>query len=412
MIRELKKCIKNLIVNVDWKYILVEFLGLIIFIIPFFCWSNSRYISVLLFFTACILFLVNKRIIVDIRSIMAFLLVLISRFIGNANFKSIIVYSSIVILFMIVLDNSMRICDEHQIDFVIKKMLYSLCYGFFAEVIICIAAYFRDLNIGIINHERRGWPSYFFYVDMRANSYEFFSVISVSLFIYAIYVLVKYRRIQGLFLLITSIISLFFWYIYMQQRGIILIWGICVVLGTYIWWREKKFWLKKVNRYAILLVLSISLVLVFVAIKKYGDTDIWLRDGGIISNVRFNTDLLVISQLFKYPFGGCNMNIGDLESVHNYWLEIAYVGGVIPFVISIIILCICLKDMFVFFNKKNIGIEMKLFLGVPFCGVMCWLMTEPCYFGSPIPPAVFYGFDIVLKNYVNILSNEVTNNEK
>jgi hypothetical protein len=55
------------------------------------------------------------------------------------------------------------------------------------------------------------------------------------------------------------------------------------------------------------------------------------KDGGILNNVRFQAQRLALQQIFDYPMGGYQMNLGGLGQSHNTWLDMANAAGVIPF---------------------------------------------------------------------------------
>ena len=89
------------------------------------------------------------------------------------------------------------------------------------------------------------------------------------------------------------------------------------------------------------------------------------RDGGILNNIRFKVQRRALEQLFIYPWGGNLMDHLEQAHTHNAWLDIADIGGVIPFFTYVVYTIYTIFDMTRLVSHKGVTVEVKLvFLGL------------------------------------------------
>ena len=100
------------------------------------------------------------------------------------------------------------------------------------------------------------------------------------------------------------------------------------------------------------------------------------KDGGIIKNVRFQIYWTALKQLIPCWQGGMQMDLLGFYNAHNFWLQIAYVSGIIPF------LCLTIYTVWNFYDilklilNKKLDISAKLLLSSAYMGLFCYFMTE------------------------------------
>lgn len=100
------------------------------------------------------------------------------------------------------------------------------------------------------------------------------------------------------------------------------------------------------------------------------------KGGGILNNVRFSAQRSAIGQLFDYPLGGRQMDLGR-EFCHNTWLDMANAAGVIPFFAFAAYTLYSLFALIRFLLKKNISSEVKLMLTGLYAAFFLYLSVEP-----------------------------------
>ena len=76
------------------------------------------------------------------------------------------------------------------------------------------------------------------------------------------------------------------------------------------------------------------------------------KGGGIINNVRFKAQRMALEQLFVYPMGGRQMELGR-NYCHNTWLDMANAGGLIPFFSFALHTVYALYEKFCILLRKN-----------------------------------------------------------
>ena len=100
------------------------------------------------------------------------------------------------------------------------------------------------------------------------------------------------------------------------------------------------------------------------------------KGGGILNNVRFSAQRSALSQLFVYPMGGRQMELGR-DFCHNTWLDMANAGGLIPFVSFALYTVFTLYELIQFLLKKGITPETKLMTAGLYAAFFLYLSVEP-----------------------------------
>ncbi len=100
------------------------------------------------------------------------------------------------------------------------------------------------------------------------------------------------------------------------------------------------------------------------------------KGGGILNNVRFEAQRMAILQLFEYPMGGRQMELGRAYC-HNTWLDMANAGGLIPFFAFAFYTVYTVYQVIRMIIKKEISTELKLVLVGMYAAFFLYLSVEP-----------------------------------
>lgn len=100
------------------------------------------------------------------------------------------------------------------------------------------------------------------------------------------------------------------------------------------------------------------------------------KGGGILNNVRFSAQKMALEQLFVYPMGGRQMELGR-EFCHNTWLDMANAGGLIPFVSFALYTVYSIYELIRLLCKKNVTPEIKIMLAGLYTAFFLYLSVEP-----------------------------------
>lgn len=101
------------------------------------------------------------------------------------------------------------------------------------------------------------------------------------------------------------------------------------------------------------------------------------RDGGIFNNIRFKVQRRALEQLFVYPMGGNMMDHLEQAHTHNAWLDMADIGGVIPFFAFVLYTILTIYEMIKLLLKKEISTGTKVFFAGLFTAYFVFFTIEP-----------------------------------
>ena len=99
------------------------------------------------------------------------------------------------------------------------------------------------------------------------------------------------------------------------------------------------------------------------------------RDGGIFNNIRFKVQRRALEQLFVYPMGGNMMDHLEQAHTHNAWLDMADIGGVIPFFAFVLYTILTIYEMIKLLLKKEISTGTKVFFAGLFTAYFVFFVT-------------------------------------
>ena len=100
------------------------------------------------------------------------------------------------------------------------------------------------------------------------------------------------------------------------------------------------------------------------------------KGGGIINNVRFKAQRMALEQLFVYPMGGRQMELGR-NYCHNTWLDMANAGGLIPFFSFALYTVYALYETVCLLLRKTVSPEIKVSLSGLYLAFFLYLSVEP-----------------------------------
>lgn len=164
----------------------------------------------------------------------------------------------------------------------------------------------------------------------------------------------------------------FFTYIamYSQTRTSVLIlplvFAVQSILYIILEWKKIKEIISDKKVKTVLVVLAVIIVCTLLLLKDHPIVtqfmSIMSRDGGILNNIRFKLQRMALEQLFVYPMGGDQMSFMGYPHAHNAWLDMANMGGVIPFFAFAAYTFITIYELIRWIMRKDISTERKLIL--------------------------------------------------
>ncbi|MBR6160036.1 MAG: O-antigen ligase family protein, partial [Lachnospiraceae bacterium] len=173
----------------------------------------------------------------------------------------------------------------------------------------------------------------------------FYLVLVASLLIFFIYLLRKSIAI-GIMGIILSAAAI---WLDIENKGRMVVCCAIVTLAVVLVAAgiEKKLYKRRWMQIAVAVALAglVALIIAiwtdFYGLRDWYENSFWVRDGGIVGNVRFQIMKNALLEMKEHPFSGSNeaLFVTSREAIsslaHNSWLDIGVNSGVIPFILTV-----------------------------------------------------------------------------
>lgn len=154
------------------------------------------------------------------------------------------------------------------------------------------------------------------------------------------------------------------------------------------------------------LIVTVVLLAIIVIVIRYDIFDIktfivssrwyvrYLRtlEIGLLNDPRFQVYGLVRGHLFTYPFGGYQMDIGNLPYAHNLWLDVLYAVGYYSFFPLVAFSLLSFTTLIRLLLHKHISNDIKILVASLFIAYNLHFMVEPIIEGYAYP---FFQFILI-----------------
>lgn len=201
------------------------------------------------------------------------------------------------------------------------------------------------------------FPALFFPRKKRINS--IFWILSTLLFIYI--ALASQTRMPVLIMPLVFALQIIF-YIILERHNI-----------------KRCFNKKRLLILVTIIISGLAIMIIVLCNTTVGQTflGIMSRDGGILNNIRFKIQRSALEQLFVYPMGGNMMDHLGQAHTHNAWLDIADIGGVIPFFAFVIYTLLTIYELIKLLLKKDVTTGTKVLCTGFFVAYFIFFTIEP-----------------------------------
>lgn len=335
--------------------------------------------SVLLLLTICCIFqfVLNKKIFFDKEAILLlsgmFFYGIIGKFTAYVTLKLVL----IPLLFYLFGKSLLILQDPENCEYRTKILIIVLSLCLLAGSILnAVTRSFLGLDQG------RRWGEFWTRSILPATQLAFYDLFIIGLMFYGIYGCIKKRWLNSI-LVIGGLWSLWFSLITnsrMQAVIFTIVFISNILLFCYLNRNKTGFRYGRILFWG-LVILCISAILSYIfnigGLAEYMKSSMWARNGGILHNVRFQSQILALKQLFKYPLGGKQMDLGGLRYFHNVWLDMANTAGLLPFTLIAVYTVITLYNLIMFIRKQTISQETKYLLVSSYLSLFLYYMVEP-----------------------------------
>lgn len=122
---------------------------------------------------------------------------------------------------------------------------------------------------------------------------------------------------------------------------------------------------------------------------------------------RIKNQILGLKALIENPFGNTE-KIGNLQYVHNMWLDVGKETGIIPFIILIIYTINTFISLWHIIENKKLSIKYKILISSVYLGVNINFAVEPILQGAPF----FFSMFIIINGLIDSQNVCLKANEK
>ncbi len=263
----------------------------------------------------------------------------------------------------------------------VELIIVAIVFGTFLYSLLNHSAYVEhgfssDGTVGRI------WVEFWTDYPMNATHHSYWGCFIAGLSGYVIYCFAQKKWLSGIIITAFIVIENYI-HIVVDNRMVLCTTALAFVAGFFLFLylnRKDKKKLKQILVFMILL--SIIAVAAFMAdvfgIRSSGYVQRFTtRDGGIFNNVRFQMISEAIRMLPSHWKGGADMWTAGWYHVHNYWLQVANVSGIIPFVLWMIVNVAALWDVVKVIKSSLISEKIKYMLIPMLASIVGYLMMEP-----------------------------------
>ncbi len=229
----------------------------------------------------------------------------------------------------------------------------------------------------------RRWEEFWGGNILPATQHVFWGLLISGMVFYGMYYWRKHKRLNSLIVL-GGLWSVWFSLVTGSRTLVvifIMVLGLNIVLYCCLnWYDENK--RRKIKKVLLgVLILCVLAVIAYMfnigGISDFMNSSMWRRNGGILHNIRFEAQISVLKQLFKYPFGGRQMDLAGLNYAHNVWLDMANSAGLLPFVLIVVYTIVTAYNLVKLIWNPAVGEEVKYLLVSAYSSLFLYYMVEP-----------------------------------
>ena len=298
-----------------------------------------------------------------------------------ANGARGILYAILYIPPMIYVLGGYSVCaarNSREFDKKLLWLIFAMIAGYTILGILNSYMYYA----GYVVPGTRRWQDFWSHEIVPGTQHTAYFLPVLAMFFPAVMYFKRRKSVNVLLVVLT----LFFCYTALATRSrmqLVIFVLVCVAqLILFLLLEKEK--TKKIlsNKYTwiVMIVLLIACVGGFLVVK---DTEIVAtfinnmgKGGGIFKNVRFEAQRMALLQLFDYPFGGCQMELGR-AFCHNTWLDMANASGVIPFFLFTAYTIYTVYEVVKLLLKKKYSSETKIIFSGLYLAFFLYMTVEP-----------------------------------
>jgi hypothetical protein len=290
---------------------------------------------------------------------------------------------------------------------IVTKTILAVATGMFFHGFLNMILYFKAFGT---SSSIRSVPDVWTGVQMAATLQGTYFTLVVSLLFFSYIQWEEKNKVFAIFLIMGAVFSISSSLI-LGNRTLILIMILVFVLNLLLYTFILK--TSQIKVFKMWLLIGVSLLVLggaysmdLLGIKDFVlGSNFYSRVGtsGIGEDPRFVVQSSVISQMFDYPFGGYNINLGLNSYAHNLWLDVLVATGLIPFLLLIVYTLKVIMNLFMVIKNRHVDRQCKFMMFSITFGFLINFMVEPILDGIPYMFMLFCLLNGMIKKYLDVL---------
>lgn len=263
----------------------------------------------------------------------------------------------------------------------IEKILLAIVLGTCLYSILNFCSFWEGGSV-FVEGERRSWPDFWTRYSWAATHHSYWGCFIAGLSGYGIYLFSEKKWWKGILVLVLIAIENYI-QIAVNNRMVLCVTAVSLAVSFLLF-----LYLNRKDRTKIIKIMIAALIIVAMAVfalavnlfdirsGSYYQSFV-TRDGGILRNNRFRMIYEAILLLPSHWKGGATMWAAGNYWVHNYWLQVANVSGIFPFIFWMIVNVSAVIDVVRIIRSTGISQRLKYLLIPLLSSVVGYFMMEP-----------------------------------
>lgn len=260
----------------------------------------------------------------------------------------------------------------------VEKIILAIVLGTF---VYSMLNYYSFLIHGF-TEKGRIWSEFWTDYPMNATHHSYWGCFIAGMSGYVIYCFSEKKWFRGIIfagLIIMENIA----QAAADNRMVLCVTLVAFVVGLFLYLVFNPKNKKTIKKVSFILLAVMAVVVIIFALNVGGIRTsgyfyrFMTRDGGILKNIRFQMIYEAIMKIPSHWKGGATMYAAGVYWVHNYWLQVANVSGVIPFALWMVVNVAAVIDTVKLMKSPYVSMNIKYMLIPMLASIVGYLMMEP-----------------------------------
>lgn len=262
----------------------------------------------------------------------------------------------------------------------IEKIILAIVLGTFAYSLL---NYYSLVVNGFYQGDYRGWSDFWTNYNWRATHHSYWGCFIAGVSGYGLYCCFAEKKwLKGILILAAIAVENYI-QIAGDNRMVLCVTVVALAVSVLLFCVFNMKNPKRVRNVLVIAAVCAVIIAAVIITNTFGiqDTGYYqrfvTRNGGILRNDRFQMIYEAIRMLPSHWKGGATMYAAGNFWVHNYWLQVANVSGILPFAFWMVVNAAMLLNVLKIIKSTVISNKVKYLLIPMLASILGYLMMEP-----------------------------------